>query len=61
MKKGKNLLEIEYDRCLNNIIQSSEYITELAVNGDLDKVDLYRAYLGTMIEKAISIKKLLNK
>jgi hypothetical protein len=61
MKKEMNLLEIEYDRCVRNIIESSGYITNCMVDGDLDKVDLYRNFLHNMIDKALSIKKLLNK
>lgn len=61
MKRGKNLLEVEYDRCIKNIINSSGYITDAMVDGDLEKVDLYRAYLHSMVDKALSIKKLLNK
>lgn len=58
--KNTQLLENEYERCLRNIIQASEYITKMTIDRDLDKVDLYRAYLHTTIDRAIEIKKLLN-
>ena len=55
-----NLLEEEYQRCLRNIIQASENITNMTIDEDLDRVDLYRAFLHTMIDKAIQLKKLIN-
>lgn len=55
----KSLVD-EYNRCLDKIITSSDYITKMAIEGDIDKVDLYRAYLHTMVDKAIKIKKLIN-
>jgi hypothetical protein len=57
--KPQILIE-EYDRCLNKIIASSDYITKMALNGDVEGVDLYRAYLHTMVDKAVRLKKLLN-
>lgn len=57
---GSNLLQEEYQRCLRNIVQASENITNMAIDEDLDRVDLYRAFLHTMIDKAISLKKLIN-
>lgn len=55
-----NLLQEEYQRCLRNIVQASENITNMAIDEDLDRVDLYRSFLHTMIDKAISLKKLIN-
>lgn len=60
MKKDNNLLEDEYDRCVRNIVQASEYITNMALEGDLDRVDLYRSFLHTMVDKALQLKKLIN-
>lgn len=60
MKRSNNLLEDEYDRCIRNIVQSSERITNMALEGDLDKVDLYRSFLHTMVDKALQLKKLIN-
>ena len=34
MKRSNNLLEDEYDRCIRNIVQSSERITNMALEGD---------------------------
>lgn len=58
--KDTNLLRNEYERCLRNIIQASEYITKMTIDRDLDKVDLYRAYLHNVIDRAVEIKKLLS-
>ena len=58
--KETNLLQNEYERCLRNIIQASEHITKMTIDRDLDKVDLYRAYLHTVIDRAVELKKLLN-
>lgn len=60
MKRSNNLLEDEYDRCIRNIVQSSERITNMALEGDLDRVDLYRSFLHTMVDKALQLKKLIN-
>lgn len=60
MKRTNNLLEDEYDRCVRNIVQASERITNMALEGDLDKVDLYRSFLHTMVDKALQLKKLIN-
>lgn len=59
--KNTNLLHNEYERCLKQIIQASQYIADMTLNKDLDKVDLYRSYLHTVIDRAIELKKLLNK
>jgi len=55
-----NLLQDEYDRCLRNIIQASNYISQMADENDIEKVDLYRSFLHTMVDKAIQLKKLIN-
>lgn len=60
MKRTNNLLEDEYDRCVRNIVQASERITNMALEGDLDKVDLYRSFLHTMVDKALQLKKLIK-
>ena len=60
MKRSNSLLEDEYDRCIRNIVQSSERITNMALEGDLDRVDLYRSFLHTMVDKALQLKKLIN-
>lgn len=60
MRNDNNLLEDEYDRCVRNIVQASEYITNMALEGDLDRVDLYRSFLHTMVDKALQLKKLIN-
>lgn len=60
MKRSNNLLEDEYERCIRNIVQSSERITNMALEGDLDRVDLYRSFLHTMVDKALQLKKLIN-
>ena len=59
--KNTQLLENEYERCLRQIVEASNYITNMAIEGDVDKVDLYRAYLHTVIDRAVELKKLLNK
>lgn len=59
--KSTNLLHNEYERCLRQIIDASDYIAKMTMDGDLDKVDLYRSYLHTIIDRAIELKKLLNK
>lgn len=59
--KSTQLLENEYERCLRQIIEASDYITKMTIDRDLDKVDLYRSYLHTIIDRAIELKKLLNK
>lgn len=59
--KNTQLLENEYERCLRQIVEASNYIANMAVEGDVDKVDLYRAYLHTVIDRAVELKKLLNK
>jgi len=56
----KSLLEKEYDRCLRNIIQASEYITKMTLDEDVERVDLYRTFLNEMVDRAIQIKKLKN-
>jgi hypothetical protein len=56
----KSLLENEYDRCIRNILQASEYITKMTIDKDLDRVDLYRTFLNEMVDKAIQLKKLIN-
>lgn len=60
MRRDNNLLEDEYDRCVRNIVQASDRITNMALEGDLDKVDLYRSFLHTMVDKALQLKKLIN-
>lgn len=59
--KNTQLLENEYERCLRQIVEASNYIANMAIEGDVDKVDLYRAYLHTVIDRAVELKKLLNK
>ena len=59
--KNTQLLENEYERCLRQIVEASNYITNMALEGDVDKVDLYRSYLHTVIDRAIELKKLLNR
>ena len=56
----KKILIDEYDKCLNKIIYSSDLIAKMALDGDIDRIDLYRAYLHTMVDKALKIKKLIN-
>jgi hypothetical protein len=59
--KNTQLLENEYERCLRQIIEASNYIANMALEGDVDKVDLYRSYLHTVIDRAVELKKLLNR
>lgn len=59
--KSTQLLENEYERCLRQIIDASDYIAKMTIDRDLDKVDLYRSYLHTIIDRAVELKKLLNK
>jgi len=54
------ILVTEYNRCLEKIISASDYITKMALDDDIERLDLYRAYLHTMVDKALKIKKLLN-
>ncbi len=56
-----NTLENEYNRCLDKITTASEYITNMALDRDVDKIDLYRSYLNEMVDRAVGLKKLLNK
>ena len=58
--KQTNYLKDEYKKCIRQIIQSSEYITNMALEGDIDRVDLYRSHLHTMVDKALQLKKLIN-
>jgi hypothetical protein len=32
----------------------------MAIEGDMDRVDLYRSHLHTMVDKALQLKKLIN-
>lgn len=59
--KQTNYLRKEYEKCLRIIIQSSDSITNMAMDGDIDKVDLYRSHLHSMIDKAVQLKKLINR
>lgn len=53
-------LEENYRKCISNIISASDYITKMAIEGDIDKVDLYRVFLNEMVDKAIKIKMTLS-
>lgn len=54
------MLKNEYERCLRSILQASEYITKMTMDRDIDRVDLYRAYLNQMVDRAVQLKKLMN-
>lgn len=58
--KDTNLLRNEYERCLRNIIQASEYITKMTMDKDIERVDLYRVYLNQMVDRAVQLRKLIN-
>lgn len=59
MKETSYLMN-EYKRCLRQIIESADYITKMTIEGDIDRVDLYRSHLHTMVDKALQLKKLIN-
>jgi len=54
------MLKNEYERCIRNILQASEYITNMTMEGDIDRVDLYRTFLNQMVDRAVQLKKLMN-
>lgn len=54
------MLKNEYERCLRSILQASEYITNMTMDKDIDRVDLYRAYLNQMVDRAVQLRKLMN-
>lgn len=56
----KSLLEIEYERCIRNILEASDKITNMALQEDIDRLDLYRTFLNEMVDRAVQIKKLKN-
>jgi hypothetical protein len=58
--KDMTMLKTEYERCLRNILQSSEYITNMTMDRDIDKIDLYRTFLNQMVDRAVQLKKLIN-
>lgn len=54
------MLKNEYERCIRNILQASEYITNMTMERDIERVDLYRTYLNQMVDRAVQLKKLIN-
>ena len=54
------MLKNEYERCIRNILQASEYITKMTLERDIERVDLYRTYLNQMVDRAVQLKKLIN-
>lgn len=58
--ENNTTLKKEYNKCLENIIQASDYIARMTEIEDIDRIDLYRSFLNQMIDRAIQLRKLLN-
>lgn len=54
------MLKNEYERCLRSILQASEYITNMTMERDIERVDLYRVFLNQMVDRAVQLRKLIN-
>lgn len=58
--EDNTLLKKEYSKCLENIIQASDYIAEMTEIEDIERIDLYRTFLNQMIDRAVQLRKLIN-
>jgi hypothetical protein len=53
--------EEKYEEILSLIKDTSMYLTDLAVKGDLDKLNLYRIFLNHKIMEALKLRKKINE